>query len=42
MPKKGKYVKFKNFERKIKSPFIIFADFESFLALEDIREAKSK
>ena len=23
MPKKGKYVKFKNYERKIKSPFII-------------------
>ena len=23
MPKKGKFVKFKNYERKIKSPFII-------------------
>ena len=25
MPKKGEYVKFKNFERKIKSPFMIHA-----------------
>ena len=31
MPKKGDYVKFKNYERKIKSPFIIYADFESIL-----------
>ena len=23
MPKKGKYIKFKNYERKLKSPFII-------------------
>ena len=29
MPKKGEYVKFKKYERKIKSPFIIYADFES-------------
>ena len=29
MPKKGEYVKFKNFERHIKSPFMIHADFES-------------
>ena len=35
MPKKGQYVKFKNYERKIKSPFIIYADFESMLAPED-------
>ena len=27
MPKKDEYVKFKNYERKIKSPFIIYADF---------------
>ena len=26
MNKKGKYVKFKNFERKIKSPFMIYTD----------------
>ena len=28
MSKKGEYVKFRNYERKIKSPFIIYADFE--------------
>ena len=31
MPKKGEYVKFKTFERKIKSLFLIYADFESIL-----------
>ena len=31
MPKKGEYVKFKNYKRKIKSPFIIYADFENIL-----------
>ena len=35
MPKKGEYVKLKNFERKIKSPFMISTDFESILVLED-------
>ena len=35
MPKKGEYVKFKNFERKIISPFMIYADFESILIPED-------
>ena len=35
MPKKGDYVKFKNYERKINSPFIVDADFESILTLED-------
>ena len=35
MSKKGEYVKFKNFERKIKSPFIIHADFESILVPEN-------
>ena len=34
MPKKGEYVKFKNYERKIKSSFIIYADFESILLPE--------
>ena len=29
MPKKDEYVKFKNFERKIKSSFMIYTDFES-------------
>ena len=36
--KKGKYVRFKNFERKIKSPFLIFGDFESILVPEDNRK----
>ena len=31
MPKNGEYVKFKNYERKINSPFIIYAGFESIL-----------
>ena len=31
MPNKDKYIKFKNFETKIKSPFMIQADFESIL-----------
>ena len=33
-PKKGEYVKFKNVEGKIKSPFMIYADFESILLPE--------
>ena len=35
MPKKYKYVKFKNYERKINSQFIIYADFKSILVPED-------
>ena len=35
MPKKFEYVKLKNFERKIRSPFMIYADFESILVPED-------
>ena len=35
MPKKIEYVKFKNFERKIKLPFMIYADFKSTLVPED-------
>ena len=35
MLKKGEYVKSKNYERKIKSPFIIHADCESILFPED-------
>ena len=31
MPKEGEYVKCRDYERKIKSPFIIYADFESIL-----------
>ena len=35
MPNKGEYVRFNNYERKIKSPFIIYANFESILVPED-------
>ena len=35
MSKKSKYVNFKSFQRKIKSPFMIYADFESILVPED-------
>ena len=35
MPKKVEYVKFKIYERKIKSSFTIYADFESILVPED-------
>ena len=35
MPKKGEYVRFENFEIKIKSPFMIYADFESVLVPEN-------
>ena len=35
MPKKGEYVKFKKFERKIKSPFMIYPSFESILVPEN-------
>ena len=35
IPKKGEYVKLKKYERKIKSPFIIDADFERSLGSED-------
>ena len=33
--KQGGYVKFKNYERKIKSPFIIYSDFESILVAKN-------
>ena len=35
MSKKGENVKFKNFERKVKSTFMNYADFESILVPED-------
>ena len=38
MPKKDEYVKFKHYERKIKSPFIIYVDFESILVPENNEE----
>ena len=31
MSKKGEYVKFKNYGRKVTSPFVTYADFESIL-----------
>ena len=31
MPTKGEYVRFKRFERKMKSPFTIYEDFKSIL-----------
>ena len=34
-PKKGKYVKLKKYDRKIKSTFMIYADFESILVPEN-------
>ena len=34
IPKKSEYIKFKNFGRKIKLPFMIYADFESILVPE--------
>ena len=35
MPKTDEYVKFKNYERKVKSPSIIHGDFERILVSED-------
>ena len=35
MPKKDDEVKFKNYERKIRSPFILYPDLESILVPED-------
>ena len=39
---KCEYVKFKNYERKIKSPFTIYAYFESTLVQEDSRKKNPK
>ena len=35
MLKKGECVRFKNYENKIKSPFLIYADFKSVLVPEN-------
>ena len=35
IPKKGEYIKFKNYEKNMNSPFLIHADFESILQPED-------
>ena len=34
MPKNGEYVKFKNYEREIKSPLMIYADFDIIIVPE--------
>ena len=38
MPQKGECARFKNYERKLKSPFMIYADFECILVSEDNRK----
>ena len=38
MSKNSEYAKFRNYERKVKSPFIIYADFESILVPESNRK----
>ena len=38
MPKQGEYVTLENYERKIKSPLMINANFESILVPEDNRK----
>ena len=42
MSKKREYVKFMKYERKIKSSFAIYADFENILAPEDNGKRNSK
>ena len=42
MPKKGKYVKFKNCERKIKSTYTIYTYFESMLVSEQNEKQNPK
>ena len=42
MSKKGEYVKLKNYERKIKLPFMIYADFEIILVPEDNEKQNPK
>ena len=34
MPMKGEYVRFNSFKRKMKSPFMIYVDFESVVVPE--------
>ena len=42
MPTNEEYVKFKNHGRKIKSPFMIYADFESILKPENNEKQNPK
>ena len=41
VPKKDEYVKFKNYEMKIRSPFMIYADCKSVLVLENNEKQNS-
>ena len=42
MLEKSEFDKFKNYERKIKSPFKIYADFESILAKKSMQSKIQK
>ena len=42
MPKTGEYIKFKNYERKIKSPFMIYIDLEKILVPENNEKQNPK
>ena len=50
MPEKDEYIKFKNYGKKIKSPFMFYGDFESILVqdnnvkqnLEEFMQANTK
>ena len=42
MPKEGEYIRLKNYENKIKSPFMIYAGFESILVPEDNEKQNSE
>ena len=35
MPEKDEYIKFKNYGKKIKSPFMFYGDFESILVQDN-------
>ena len=42
IPKKGEYVKFKSYDRKINPPFMIYTNFESISVPEDNGKQNSK
>ena len=42
MSEKGEYAKFKNYETKIKSPFMIYVDFECILMPENNEKENRK
>ena len=42
MPKTDEYVRYKNYERNIKSRFMIYADFQSILVPEDSGKQNSE